>query len=92
MNFLKNKGIYHNADDIMETSNMFIKVKVFPSSKKKELIKKSEDQYIAAVKEKAERGFANRSVVDLLSCHFKIPGGKIKLIKGSRSRNKIFEV
>ena len=71
---------------------MLIKVKVFPNSKKEEIIKKSEDSFEVKVKEKPEKGRANKEVVRVLSCYFKIPESKIKLIKGFKKRNKIFEV
>ena len=71
---------------------MLIKVKVFPSSKREEIIKKSEDSFEVRVKEKPEKGKANREVVKILSWYFKIPRSKIKLIKGFKKRNKIFEI
>jgi len=71
---------------------MLIKVKVFPNSKKEEIIKKSEDSFEIRVKEKPEKGKANREVVRILSCYFKIPESKIRLIRGFKKRNKIFEI
>ena len=71
---------------------MLIKVKVFPNSKKEEVIKKSEDSFEVRVKEKPEKGKANREVVRILSCYFKIPESKIRLVKGFKKRNKIFEI
>ena len=71
---------------------MLIKVKVFPNSKKKEIIKKSEDSYTVMVKEMPVRGLANMAVLRALSFYFKIPEGNIRLVKGFRERNKIFEI
>jgi len=71
---------------------MLIKVKVFPSSKKEEICKKSEDSFEVKVKEKPERGEANKAVIGLLSSFLKIPKGKIKIIKGFKQRNKILKV
>lgn len=71
---------------------MLIKVKVFPNSKKEEIIKKSEDSFEVKVKAKPEKGMANKEVVKLLSVYFKIPESKIRLIKGFKKRNKIFEI
>ena len=71
---------------------MLIKVKVFPNSKKEEVIKKSEDSFEVKVKAKPEKGMANKEVVKLLSIYFKIPESKIRLIKGFKERNKIFEI
>ena len=71
---------------------MLIKVKVFPNSKKEEVIKKSEDSFEVKVKEKPERGKANRTAVRILASYFDLPESKIRLIKGFSKRNKIFEI
>lgn len=71
---------------------MLIKVKVFPGSKKEEVIKKKNDSFEVKVKEKPVRGEANRAVINSLSDFFNVPKNKVKLIKGFRKRNKIFEL
>jgi len=69
---------------------MFIKVKVFPNSKKEEIIKKSEDKFEIKVKEKAEGGKANKRTKEVLSRYLNISEGKLILIRGAKQRNKIF--
>ena len=69
-----------------------IRVKVFPNSKKEEIIKKSEDSFEIKVKEKPVKGLANRAVINILSLHFKVPVSRIKLVKGFKERNKIFVI
>ena len=71
---------------------MLIKVKVFPSSKKEEIIKKSRDSFEVKVKEKPRRGEVNRKLVEVLAFYFKISKAKIKLIKGAKKQSKIFEI
>ncbi len=71
---------------------MLIKVKVFPGSKKGKIVSKSADSFEVYVKEKPERGLATKAVFGMLSSHFKLELGSIKLIKGARSKNKIFEI
>lgn len=71
---------------------MLIKVKVFPNSKKEEIIKESEDSYKVKVKEMPVRGMANRAVITALSFYFKIPKANLRLVKGFKERNKIFEI
>ena len=71
---------------------MLIKVKVFPASKKEEIIKKKENSFEVKVKEKPIRGEANRAVIDVLSNFFNVPKNKIKLIKGFKQRSKIFKI
>jgi len=71
---------------------MLIKVKVYPSSKENELLKKDADSFELKVKAPPKMGLANREVVQTLSLHFKVPVSKIRLIKGFTERNKIFEI
>ena len=71
---------------------ILIKVKVFPNSRKEEIIKKSKDIFKIKVKEKPKMGKANKAVIKLLSNFFKIPQSKIRLIKGFKERSKIFEI
>jgi len=71
---------------------MLIKVKVYPKSKKEEVIKKSEDSFDVKVKEKPKQGLATKRVVELLAEHFEISPKNVRLKKGSKQRNKIFEI
>lgn len=71
---------------------MLIKVKVFPQSKKQALIQKSEDSFEVKVKSKPEGGRANEETKQILAEHFQISTSKIKLIRGGKSKNKIFEI
>ncbi|OGK33349.1 hypothetical protein A3F57_00995 [Candidatus Roizmanbacteria bacterium RIFCSPHIGHO2_12_FULL_36_11] len=71
---------------------MLIKVKVYPQSDENVIIKKSEDSYVIKVKEKAEKGEANRRLKEILAGYFYLPPGKIRLIKGGKKPNIIFEI
>ena len=71
---------------------MLIKVKVFPGSKKDEILKRKDDEFEVRVKEKAKKGMANKAVIKALANYFKIDESKIRLIKGFKQRNKIFEI
>jgi uncharacterized protein YggU (UPF0235/DUF167 family) len=53
---------------------------------------KKDDEFEVKVKEKAEEGRANRAVAKVLANYFKIDESKIRLVKGSKERNKIFEI
>ncbi len=70
----------------------FVKVKVFPVSKRERVIKKSDDNFEIYVKEKPENGKANKAVIAALAAYFNIRESHFKLIKGHRQRNKIFEI
>jgi uncharacterized protein YggU (UPF0235/DUF167 family) len=71
---------------------MFLKVKVFPNSKKEEIIKKSEDEFEIKIKEKAERGEANKRVKEVLARYLNISEEKLILIRGAKQKNKIFKI
>jgi len=69
-----------------------LKIKTFPDSKKPRIIKKSEDSFEVYVREKAERGLANRAATVALAAYLKVPARKLRLVKGAKSRNKIFKI
>jgi len=71
---------------------MHLKIKTHPGSKKLKLIKKAEDSFEVYVKEKAERGLANKAIRSALSLYFKIPLVKVRLIRGAKTTNKIFQI
>ncbi len=71
---------------------MLIKVKVYPKSRKQELIVKNKDTLIVYLKEKAENNEANSALMFLLAEHFNVSVSKIRIIKGSRTPNKIINI
>jgi uncharacterized protein len=71
---------------------MLIKVKVFTSSKKESLVFKSRDHLEIKIREKPLKGQANKKVFEILSFYFKVPKSNIRMIKGFKERNKIFEI
>ncbi|MBM4387686.1 MAG: DUF167 domain-containing protein [Deltaproteobacteria bacterium] len=71
---------------------MFLKIKVFPGSKSDGIVKKREDTFEIRVKEKPERGEANRKAVSLIAEHLEIDEKKIRIIKGHHERSKILMV
>lgn len=71
---------------------MLIKVKVFPGAKKEEIKEKAENSFEIKVKERAENNLANKRVAEVLARCFCIPKSKIRLIRGGKKRNKIYEI
>jgi len=71
---------------------LLIKVKVYPNSRKEEVLKHSEDRYEVWVRARAEKKAANEEVIELLTNYFALPPGQIRIIKGFKSRSKILEV
>lgn len=79
---------------------MYIKVKVFPKSKKEELKEISDpklpvgqgNRFEIKIKEKAERNLANNKVLKLLAEYFNIKENKIKIINGHHHPVKLLKV
>jgi len=71
---------------------MLVKVKVFPNSKKREIIKKSEDSFEIKVKEKPKNNEANLAIFEVLEEYFNVERSQIRLIKGAKERSKIFDI
>jgi uncharacterized protein YggU (UPF0235/DUF167 family) len=71
---------------------MFIKVKVLPNSKKEDIAIRSEDSFEVKVREKPEKGLANKRATEILSSYLNISATNIRLVKGAKQRNKIFEI
>ena len=69
---------------------MLIKVKVFPNSKKEEVIQKSPDSFQIKVRAKPIEGQANRAVTEALASFLKLPTNKVRLVRGFKTRNKLF--
>ncbi len=70
---------------------MIIKIKVYPKSKEEKVIER-DGIWKVYVKSPAEKGKANRDVIEVLSNFFKVSKNKIKIIKGETSREKIVEI
>jgi hypothetical protein len=71
---------------------MLIKVKVNVLSKEDKVIKKSEDSFEVFVKVDAQRNMANKKIIELLAEYFNLPQYKVKMIKGFKESNKIFNI
>ena len=71
---------------------MLIKVKAFPCSKEEKVLKISEDSFEVYVREKPVQGMANKAIISALSSFMNIGEGEIRMIKGFKERNKIFEI
>jgi len=71
---------------------VIIKVKVKPNAKKNEIKKIGEDYFEVKTTAIPEKGKANQMVIELLADYFNIPKTKITLLKGGKSREKLFKV
>ncbi len=71
---------------------MLIKVKVISASKKNKVIKKEKDEFTVMIKSKPFQGEANKEVREVLSKYFNIDQSELRLKRGFKKRNKIFEI
>lgn len=71
---------------------MFIKIKVQTNCKKEGIIKKGEDSFLIKVKEKPIQGKANARILEMISGYLGIEAEKIRIIKGSKTPNKLLEI
>lgn len=68
---------------------MLIKVKVHTEAKENKVVQNREDEFEVWVRESAEQGRANEALLSLLSEYF---NKGVRIVKGSRRRNKIMRV
>lgn len=71
---------------------MYVKVRVFPSSKKERWVQKTDTSFEVSVREPAERNMANTRVIELTAEHFGVARGKVRIITGHRSPGKVLSV
>ncbi|OGR52563.1 MAG: hypothetical protein A3I11_05105 [Elusimicrobia bacterium RIFCSPLOWO2_02_FULL_39_32] len=71
---------------------MLIKLKVHPDSKKSSLVKKTEDAYEVWVRAPRERGLANKAALEFLAKALNQNPGRLHIVKGATSPNKIVKV
>lgn len=71
---------------------MKILVKVKPSSKINSIQKLSPTEFLISVKEPAMGGKANRALINSLAEYFKISKGRISILVGQTTKNKIIEI
>ena len=71
---------------------MIIKVKIFPGSKKAHIEKKAENSFVLNIRKKPIEGEANEEAIDMLKEYFNVTKSQIRLIRGFKRRNKIFEI
>ncbi|MEA3272310.1 MAG: DUF167 domain-containing protein [Patescibacteria group bacterium] len=71
---------------------MLIKVKVKPNSKKSSIEEKDEDRFVVMVRSKPRDGEANKEVLELLAEFLGVERKKLRIVKGSKERNKIVKL
>jgi len=71
---------------------MRVEIKVQPKSSKKEILKTGPDTYKVYMFEPAVEGKANKRLIEMLADYFETKKNRIKILSGSKSRDKIIEI
>ncbi|MDP1706244.1 MAG: DUF167 domain-containing protein [bacterium] len=71
---------------------MRIFVSAKPAAREESIEKIDETHFIVAVKEPPIQGRANNAIIKALADYFKISSGRIKIIAGMTSRQKMVEI
>ena len=71
---------------------MKIRVTVKPRSKRRELKRIADGEYLASLPAPARDGKANLALIELLSESFSVPKSAIKILLGQTSRKKLVEI
>lgn len=71
---------------------MYIKVMVVANAKKESFVQKSENSFIASVKEPAERNLANKRMLELVAGQYGIDQKKIRIVNGHHHPSKLLSV
>ena len=71
---------------------MLIKVRAFPEAEKNRVVEKNKDSFDVFIKAKPIKGLANIAIKQVLADYFKISESKLRLVRGFKQGNKIFEI
>jgi len=71
---------------------MIVKVKVITNAKLEKLEEIGENELKIHLKERAEKGKANKALIDFLADHFDIPSSQVKILSGQTSNEKLLEI
>ena len=71
---------------------MLINITVKPNSSIGPLLKKEGDLIIAYINEVPIENRVNKSLIKLISKHYKTPKTKIRILRGHKSRRKVIEI
>lgn len=71
---------------------MFINIKVITNAAKNEIIEQAKGQYLVKVTATAERGKANKKVMELLAEYFNVSKIDILIVKGKYNSKKVLNI
>jgi len=76
----------------MKKLPFYIRVKVKANQKKESMICLADDRFEIHIKQKPERGEANRRIIQIFDDHFKNPEGGVRIINGHHTRTKLLKI
>lgn len=71
---------------------MKITVKIKPNSKREDIKKIDETNFLVAVKEPPIDGKANKAIVKALAKYFNVSSSAVRIVSGHASKQKIMEI
>lgn len=71
---------------------MLVSVKVFPDASCDEVIERSRARFEIFVRAAPRDGAATQATIRLLAEHLGVPQGQVRLVRGARTRQKLFEI
>jgi uncharacterized protein (TIGR00251 family) len=73
-------------------SSVQIKIRVIPNARKDEFAGQRDGEMVLRLNAPAVEGKANKAAVEFVSRFFDVPRSAVLLIRGERSRHKIFQI
>lgn len=71
---------------------MIVSVKVKPGNKEEKINKINGNSYQISIKERAEKGKANISLIKLIAKYFNVSSSAVRIKSGLASKSKILEI
>ncbi len=71
---------------------MYVKVRVYPKSKKEKIEETGENRFDVHVKELAKDNRANERMIEMMARHFSVNKSAIRIINGHHSPSKLLSV
>jgi uncharacterized protein YggU (UPF0235/DUF167 family) len=71
---------------------MYVRVHVYPKSKKEFLEIVGENRYDIGVRERAERNLANERVREMIAEHYQVSVGQVRIVSGHHGQRKILSI
>ncbi len=71
---------------------MYIRVIVKTGQRSESVNETGENRFAVSIREKPERGLANKRILELMRDYFKNPAGGVKIISGHHSHTKLIKI